>query len=73
MGIGVVSSGTNQMIQMNQIDRQLTGQVADRAQQQRQRADATITEILNNRIESQQQAMKSATQNLKSSSIDTYA
>jgi hypothetical protein len=73
MGIGVVSSGTNQMIQMNQLDRQLTGQVADRAQQQRQRADATITEILDNRIASQQQAMKSATQSLKGSSIDTYA
>jgi hypothetical protein len=73
MGIGPVSSGTNQMIQMNQLDRQLTGQVADRAQQQRQRADATITEILDNRIASQQQAMKSATQSLQSARIDTYA
>lgn len=73
MGVGVVSSGTDKMIQLNELGRQLSGQVAQRAQQQRDRADATITAIMNNKIESQQQAVRSAEQSLKGSRVDTYA
>lgn len=73
MGIGSVSSGTSQMIQMSQLDRQLSGQVSQRAQLQQQRADAAITYILDTKIEAQQQAVKSANQGLKGSRINIYA
>lgn len=73
VSVGVVTSGTDKMIQLNELGRQLSGQVAQRAQQQRDRADATITTIMNNKIESQQQALKSAEQSLKGSRINTYA
>jgi hypothetical protein len=73
MGVGVVSTGTDKMIQLNELGRQLSGQVAQRAQQQRDRADATITAIMDNKIESQQQALRSAEQSMKGSRINTYA
>ena len=73
LSVGVVTSGTDKMIQLNELGRQLSGQVAQRAQQQRDRADATITTIMNNKIESQQQALRSAEQSLKGSRINTNA
>lgn len=73
VSVGVVSTGTDKMIQLNELGRKLSGQVAQRAQQQRDRADATITTIMNNKVESQQQALRSAEQSLKGSRVDTFA
>lgn len=73
MGIGSVSGGISQVIQMSQLDRQLGAQVSQRAQLQQQKAEATISSILNNKIEAQQQALKAANQGLKGSSINVYA
>jgi len=61
------------MLQLSQLDRQLTGQVSERAQQLQQRADAAVTYILETKIEAQQQAVKSANQALKGSRINVFA
>jgi hypothetical protein len=73
--IGSVSTNANttQMIQLNQLDRQLTGMVSQRSEQTRAKSAATVENIINNTIQSRQQAIEVSAQSLKGSRIDTYA
>lgn len=72
--VGSVSSAnTSQVIQLNQLDRQLNGQVSQRAEQQRERSAATLENLLNNTIENRQQSIRSSTQGMKGTRVDTFA
>lgn len=73
MGIGSVSSGISQQLQITQLNQQLGSQVSERAQLQQQKAEAALSFILNTKIEAQQQALKSAEIGLKGSRINVYA
>jgi len=73
MGIGSVSSGISQQLQLTQLDQRLSSQVSERAQLQQQKAEAALGYIMNTKIEAQQQAVKSADIALKGSRINVYA
>ncbi|MBS4096411.1 MAG: hypothetical protein KGZ83_06180 [Sulfuricella sp.] len=73
MTISSVSSGMSQILQLAQLDRQFSSQVAERAQKQTQIAEATVSALLNTKIEASQAAVKASGMSLKGARVDVYA